>query len=38
MKKQYYFADVDSEICYTKEKFLDDMKADGIKQMTAINL
>lgn len=36
MKKQYYFADVNSEICYTKEKFLDDMKADGVNQMTVL--
>lgn len=36
MKKQYYFKDVDSEICYPKEKFLADMKADGEVEITVL--
>lgn len=36
MKKQYYFKNIDSEICYYKEKFIDDMKADGVSQMTVV--
>ncbi len=36
MKQQFYFKNEDSEICYTKDYFLDEMKDEKIAEMTVM--
>ena len=33
MKIKYYFKNEDTDICYTKEHFLDEMKENGLTEM-----
>jgi len=33
-KKQYYFKKEDAEICYTMDRILSEMKADGVDELT----
>lgn len=36
MKKQFYFEDEDSEICYTKDYFIRKMKEEGVTEKEVI--
>ncbi|RKD96761.1 hypothetical protein [Marinifilum flexuosum] len=33
MKKQYYFASIGAEYCYTKEYFIERMKQEGLEEI-----
>ena len=37
MKTQFYFKDIDSEMCYTKDYFIDHMKYNDLKEIEVYN-
>lgn len=36
MAQQFYFENVDAEYCYTEDHFIDQMKMEGITEMTVL--